>query len=56
LDRPYLTRTTPTIAHHHPTAQGELPARERLCKYAREHVLLRDGELYEDDADERSGG
>ena len=31
--------------------QGELPARERLCKYAREHVLLKDNELYEDDTD-----
>jgi hypothetical protein len=25
--------------------------RERLCKYAREHVLLKENELYEDDAD-----
>ena len=25
--------------------------RERMCKYAREHLLLKDGELYEDDTD-----
>ncbi|GBF99104.1 histone deacetylase [Raphidocelis subcapitata] len=31
--------------------QGELPVRERLCKYAREHVLLKENELYEDDGD-----
>jgi hypothetical protein len=31
--------------------KGELPVRERLCKYAREHVLLKENELYEDDTD-----
>ena len=34
-----------------PCQQGELPVRERLCKYAREHVLLKENELYEDDGD-----
>jgi hypothetical protein len=42
---------TPTPTPHTPRPQGELPVRERLCKYAREHVLLKENELYEDDTD-----
>lgn len=48
---PTHTHTKATHTPHTQPRQGELPVRERLGKYAREHVLLKENEFYEDDGD-----